>query len=366
MDRRIDELQRRGAAAPDVIGLGGGLPAPELFPRLGLASSFFRVIRAPASPALQYGWPEGQEKLRAWVAARLRSRGADVSARDVIITSGAQQAIDLTIGLSLRNGDRIACDPETYPGALDLFRAKGIEPVTRHEDAAGVYVMPRVSNPHGDTMGGAAREALLRFARRRGAFILEDDAYADLHFDGTPGPPLLARDRRLVWHVGTLSKSLCPGLRVGWLVPPRAHRDAAIESKRQVDLQANSLSQAIVEDFLDKGDFDALLAKATRFYARRSRRLARALHRHLRTWRFHAPVGGFAIWAETDFEGDDASFLEVALEQGVSFDPGSSFRVAPSNRPIALRLSFSTEPANRIDEGVARLARAWRKFTRAA
>src|SRR5258706_408282 len=237
MDRRIDELQRRGAATPQVIGLGGGLPAPELFPRIGLAASFFRVIGAPAGQALQYGWPEGQERLRSWVAARLR---------------------------------------------------------------------------------------------RRGAAILEDDAYADLHFAGAAGPPLLARDRRRVWHIGTLSKSLCPGLRVGWLVPPRAQREAAIESKRQVDLQANSLSQAILEDFLGNIDFDALTSKASRFYARRARRLARALRRHLCTWRFRAPVGGFAIWAETDVEGDDASFLEVALQQGVSFDPGSSFRVAPS------------------------------------
>jgi 2-aminoadipate transaminase len=365
MDRRIDELQRRGAAAPDVIALGGGLPAPDLFPRLALASSFLRVVRAPSSTALQYGWPEGQEKLRSWVAGRLRRRGADVTAADVVITNGAQQALDLAVGLLFRRGDRVACDQETYPGALDLFRAKGIDTTARLDDASGVYVMPQVSNPRGNTMDEAARKALLRLARRNGSAILEDDAYADLHFDGVAGPPLLARDRRRVWHVGTLSKSLCPGLRVGWLVPPRSQRDAAIESKRQVDLQANSLSQAIVEDFLGNVDFDAMTRRATRFYARRAQRLSRALGRHLRAWRFRAPVGGFAIWAETDFEGDDASLLEAALAEGVSFDPGSSFRADPSARTIALRLSFSTEPATRIDEGVARLARAWRSFVRA-
>src|SRR5207249_4397040 len=143
MDPRIDELQRRGAAAPRVIGLGGGLPAPELFPRAGIASSFFRVLGAPRCEALQYGWPEGDEKLRTWVAKRLRLRGAAVDAKDVVITSGAQQALDLAVGLLFEPGDRVACDPETYPGALDLLRAPEIEPVAFGGDADGMYVMPK-------------------------------------------------------------------------------------------------------------------------------------------------------------------------------------------------------------------------------
>jgi 2-aminoadipate transaminase len=364
MDRRIDELQRRGAAAPGVIGLGGGLPAPELFPRAELASSFFRAIRAPRCDALQYGWPEGREKLRSWVAKRLRRRGADIGERDVIITSGAQQALDLAVGLLFEKGDRIACDRESYPGALDLFRARGLKAVIGRRDVAGLYVMPKVSNPRGETMDEAARSEVLRHARRHGTPILEDDAYADLHFESTAGPPLLARDRRHVWHVGTLSKTVSPGLRVGWLVPPRAQRDAAIESKRQIDLQANSLSQTILEDFVDTCDYDAFTGRAARFYARRARRLARALRRHLKTWKFRAPEGGFSIWAETNVEGDDTAFLELALKRGVSFDPGSSFRSERDDRTIALRLAFSTEPGPRIEEGVARLARAWRAFLR--
>src|SRR5439155_18638877 len=169
MDPRIDALQRRGAATPRVIGLGGGLPAPESFPRAGLAASFFRVLGTPRCEALQYGWPEGDEKLRTWVANRLRLRGAAIDARDVVITSGAQQAIDLAVGLLFERGDRIACDEESYPGALDLFRARGLEPVALGDDAAGLYVMPKVSNPRGQTTDGAALDDLLDRARRLGA-----------------------------------------------------------------------------------------------------------------------------------------------------------------------------------------------------
>jgi 2-aminoadipate transaminase len=136
MDPRVEDLQRRGAAMARVISLAGGLPAPELFPRSALSASFLRAIHAPRGEALQYGWPEGREGLRAWVARRLSRRGAKVTEQDVIITSGAQQAIDIAIGLLLRRGQRIGCDPESYGGALDLFRARGLKPVTARRDIA--------------------------------------------------------------------------------------------------------------------------------------------------------------------------------------------------------------------------------------
>jgi len=363
MDARIDELQRKGAAISNVISLAGGLPAPELFPRAALAASFLRAIHAPRGDAFQYGWPEGRERLRAWVASRLRQRGADVLDKDVVITSGAQQALDIAIGMLFRRGGRIGCDAESYAGALDLFRARGIEPVIDRGGAGVRYVMPQVSNPRGDAMSEDARRELVRRARRDGSAIIEDDAYADLRFASLPGPPLVAEERRRVWHIGTLSKTVSPGLRVGWLVPPRQFRKAAIESKRAADLQANSLAQTILEDFLFRIDFDRFTERARRFYARRAQRLARALQRHLPEWRFREPSGGFAIWAETRAVADDAAFLEFALKQGVSVDPGSSFRVGPGET-MALRLSFATENARRIDEGVVRLARAWRRFRR--
>lgn len=365
MDGHIDELLRTGAALPGTITLGGGLPTPELFPRRALAGSFLRAVADPGGAALQYGWPEGSEGLRAWVAGRLRLRGAEVDAGDVIITSGAQQAIAVAAQVLFRRGSRVGCDAVSYPGALDLFRARGLEAVAAREGVEGFYVMPAVSTPRGRGMPEEARRALLARARAARVPILEDDAYAEIRFAGPPPRPLLAEDRARVWYIGTLSKTLCPGLRIGWLVPPRRHRKRALEAKQAEDLQSNSLTQALVEDFLKRNDYDALVARASRFYGRRARHLARALAHHLPELRFEMPEGGFTFWAETDLEGDDAALLETAIRHGVSFDPGQMFRVNQAPSPIAMRLSFATEPTPRQLEGVERLARALSAYRRA-
>jgi 2-aminoadipate transaminase len=362
VDGRIDDLIRKGAARPDTIALGGGLPARELFPRRALAGAFLRSIMDPGCAALQYGWPEGSEGLRAWVADRLRKRGAAVDAGEVLITSGAQQALSILVQILFQPGDRVGCDPESYPAALDLFRARKLVPTIATKDVAGFYAMPAIGNPRGLGLDDRARAALLARAAR--APVIEDDAYAELRFAGPPPRPLLADDRRHVCHVGTLSKTLCPGLRVGWLVvPPRLYK-RAVDAKHASDLQANSLAQALLQDFLARADYDALVERARRFYARRARALARAVARCLPSFRFTPPEGGFTIWVETDREGDDAALLETAIRYGVSFDPGRTFRVDGRASPIALRLSFAIEPAPRLTLGVERLARAWEAYRR--
>jgi 2-aminoadipate transaminase len=364
MDGRIDDLLRTGASLPGTISLGGGLPAGELFPRRALAASFLRVIEDPRASALQYAWPEGHEGLRAWVAGRLQKRGASVQPGDVIITSGAQQAIAIAAQVLFQRGARIGCDPESYSGALDLFQARGLDAVTARKGVDGLYVMPAMSNPHGRTMTDTDRRVLLAQAHATRVPILEDDAYAEIRFDGPPPRPLLADDRAHVWHIGTVSKTLCPGLRVGWLIAPPRHRKRALTIKQAQDLQSNSLTQVLLDDFLAHTDYDDLVERASRFYRRRARHLVRALARRLPELRFEMPEGGFTLWAETDLKGDDASLLETALAHGVSFDPGRMFRTDGRHSPIAMRLSFATEPAARQTEGVERLARALSAYRR--
>jgi 2-aminoadipate transaminase len=359
VDEHIDALMRDGAARAGTFSLGGGLPASELFPRRALAASFLRVIREPGASALQYGWPEGRPGLRAWVAERLRRRGAAVAAEEVILTSGAQQALAIAAEVAFAAGGRIGCDAESYPAALALFRARGLTPTVERTGVVGFYAMPALSNPRGHGLGEDERRALLARARAAGVPIVEDDAYAELRFDGRSPRPLLAEARALVFHVGTFSKTICPGLRVGWLVAPPDFRQRALVAKHTSDLEANSLAQALLEDFLAHADYDALLDRARRFYAPRARRLAEALRRALPAWRFTLPEGGFTIWVETDREGDDAALLEAAIRQGVSVDPGRLFRVDQRASPPALRLSFASEPGPRLAEGVERLARAW-------
>jgi 2-aminoadipate transaminase len=357
---RIERLQREGAANPDVVSLGGGLPSEKLFPRRRLVAAFLRAVSERQASALQYGWPEGRDRLRAWIADRLCRRGALVSADDVIVTSGAQQAIALAARLQLRRGQRIGLDAESYPAAIDLFRTRGAVPIVGGARAAARYVMPEVGNPHGRGLDEDARCALLD----SNLPLFEDDAYAELRFDGPPGRPLCADARTQVWHVGTFSKILAPGLRVGWLVPPPRYLQRALRHKRDLDLQANSLAQAVLEDFLLREDFDAWTERLRRFYRRRAERLAEAMAKRLPAWRFQPPHGGFSLWVETGEDADDTQLLATAIRHGVSFDPGRLFRPTGATRPLALRLCFCGEPGPRLEEGVKRLARAWDAFRR--
>ena len=336
MDRSILELHRQAATRPGVIGLAGGLPADELLPRAELARALADV--ADSRDALQYSWPEGLEPLRAWIAARLRARGASVGAERVIVTAGAQQALAIAAELV---GGTIAVGDATYAGALDAFRRAGVCVVREGEGAQ--YVLAGVSNPH-----GVAREA--RPARGRGATIV-DEAYAELRFDGRVPPPRIGDG---VWHVGTLSKTLAPGLRIGWLVPPAAQLAAALELKHASDLQTSTVAQAAAARVLALLDYDALLARARARYAERAARLADALRVHLAV-PFAEPEGGFSIWLETDERGDELALLRAALAEGVVFDPGSLFRPVATDR-IAMRLSFSAAPIDQLAEGARRLA----------
>jgi 2-aminoadipate transaminase len=360
MEKRIDRLQRIAAAKPSVIALGGGLPADALFPREKLARAFVRAMREPQASALQYAWPEGRERLRAWIARRLRARGASVDCDGVIVTSGAQQALAIATQLLIRRGEDVGVDRETYPAALDLFRTGGGRPVARLLGVRCAYVMPAIGNPHSRSMTDAMRADLLRSNTQ----LIEDDAYAELRFDGVVPRPLLADARDRVWHVGTFSKTLCPGLRVGWLVPPPHRLDDALTLKHASDLQSSSLGQTVLELFLDDVDLDARLSVARRFYQTQAIRLMRAVKHYLPQWRHDVPQGGFALFLCNDEPGDDAALLETATALGVSFDPARIFRPDNSAVPLGLRLCFSNVAGAQLDEGVRRLARAWDLYRR--
>jgi 2-aminoadipate transaminase len=350
VDPRIERLQRRFVTNPRVLSFAGGLPAAETFPLDALA----RSLKNAGVKALQYDWPEGRSELRARIAARLSKRGAHVSAGDVIVTNGAQQAIDVATGLLTEGSGRVWVPPECYPAALELFRARGLALGTEAARADFAYAMPLVGNPTGLALHAEERAALLRNAR----FVVEDDAYAELAFDGSCGPPLLAEAPDRVAYVGTFSKTLCPGLRVGFLVVPPTYREVARRAKQLMDLQSNGLAQCMVERFLALEDFDRHLEALRALYAQRAAALAEAVRRELPSFQFEEPRGGFSLWVMTDLPGDDAELLATALSEGVSFDPGSEFRPSGASAPLAMRLSFSSLTAESMDEAARRLARA--------
>ena len=359
-----EEKIRRTAARPGIINLGGGLPSAAQFPRADLAAAFRRVIGPGQTDALQYGWAEGEHQLRQWVAARLAARGARVTADDVIVTNGAQQAIGIAADLVLRKGDAVGVEPASYPAALEQLRARGFKLTTLGHGRAA-YVMPGINNPTGQPFSAQSMAAV----RASGAWIIEDDAYGELKFDGRLAPLLLAQLPRRTLHVGTLSKTLCPGLRVGWLVVPPSLRRRARELKENDDLQANSLTQAIAGDYLRGIDFDRRLQRLRRFYLARATRLTREVKKALPSWRFVFPQGGFSVWVDTGAAVLERRFAEIALDEGVSFDSGSAFVAAPAtsgSKSALLRLCFSSVPPARFAESARRLARAWARVQRAS
>jgi 2-aminoadipate transaminase len=348
---RIEELQKQAADRHDVVGFAGGLPASDLLPREELARALAEVATTDDA-ALQYGWPEGAPDLRAWVTRRLSARGAVVDPERVIITAGAQQA--LAIATHVLGNRSIAVGDATYQGALDAF---GPRAVAHGDDVR--YVIAGVSNPQGTPQAPALD--LLGSARE----LIVDEAYAELRFDGRVLTPLLAEAAERVWHIGTVSKTIAPGLRVGWLIPPGRHHTAALDFKHEADLQTASVSQVALARLFDLVDYDALLDKARTTYAARAVALAAALRRHAPDLRFTDPIGAFSIWIETGEQGDEIALLEAALDEGVMFDPGSYFRPTRGG-DIALRLCYSNAAIDRFDDGVQRLVRAltrWRSRT---
>jgi 2-aminoadipate transaminase len=348
VDPRVVELQKKAAERADVIGLAGGLPADELLPREELAHALADVTSL-REDALQYGWPEGVEQLRVWISKRLASRGALVDPERVIITAGAQQA--LSIAGAMFEGRAIEVGAATYPAAIEAFRRSGARVVAHDGDVR--YLIAGVANPQGiavDEHVGA------------GALIV-DEAYAELRFDATLPRLLLGIAPDRVWHVGTISKTLAPGLRVGWLVPPEHHHPAALDIKHAADLQTASISQAALARLLATFDYDAFVGKARALYARRADALVGGLRRHAPALRFTEPEGGFSIWIETDPRGNEYTLLEHALAEGVMVDPGSQFCAEPRNR-IAFRLSFSHVAPEQLDEGARRIAKMFQRFAR--
>lgn len=356
MNERIAALQKEAAARDDVIGLSGGLPAEDLMPRqaLGDALAFVATRR---DEALQYGWPEGTRQLRGWIAARLASRRAAVDPERIIITAGAQQALSIAAGVLARasaiaGADRVTIETgdATYPGALDAFTRAGLRAVASGGHAR--YITAGVHMPRGTDVPVA--EEL------EAKPTIVDEAYAELRFDGSLPRALLRDAPDCVWHIGTVSKTIAPGLRVGWLIPPEAHHDAALDLKSAADLHTASICQAALAKLVKTIDYDEVVDRARAAYAERAAILVDALRRELPEWNFAEPRGGFSVWIETDDPRSEVDFLEDALDEGVMVDPGSLFR--PEPKPgLALRVSYSNARTEQLVDGIKRLARAARR-----
>ncbi|MGP3686718.1 aminotransferase-like domain-containing protein [Streptomyces sp. IBSNAI002] len=362
---------------PGVISFAGGLPAPELFDAEGLRASYDTAFAVSARRALQYSTTEGAPELREAVARRASARGLATGADDVLVTSGSQQALTLLTAALVEPGDVVLVENPTYLAALQCFGMAGARVVAVPCDAEGLipealeelvarerpkllYTVPTFQNPTGRTLPAVRRAEVARIAARLGLWLIEDDPYGDLRYEGAELPWLAAHpgaeDRTAL--LGSFSKIMAPGLRLGWLRAPAALRRAAVVAKQAADLHTSTVDQLAAAHYLAAVDLDAHVATVRAAYrARRDALLAGLAGALPAGSAWNRPEGGMFVWARLPAGHDATALLKAALAHDVAFVPGSPFFTGPPD-PRTLRLSFTTHTPQEITQGLTRLAAA--------
>ena len=358
---------------PEVLSFAGGLPAPEAFPVAELQRAHADVLAADGAAALQYATTEGYAPLRAWVAARMARRGMRVEPEQVLITAGSQQGIDLVAKVLLDPGDTVVVENPSYLAALQAFQAYEARLAVVSSDEQGmrvdelerllrktkpklVYIVPTFQNPRGTTLSLERRAQLAELSARHGVLLLEDDPYNELRYSGEPLPAIASLEERApIVHLGTFSKTIAPGLRLGWAIAKDEVVRALILAKQSTDLHTGALAQRAVLRMLQSFDYDAHLRRICALYGERCRAMHEALARTFPSGsQWTHPEGGLFIWARLPEGIDCGELLLEAARENVAFVPGAPF-FARNPQLNTLRLNFSNRSPQLIAEGMARL-----------
>jgi 2-aminoadipate transaminase len=358
---------------PDVLSFAGGLPAPEAFPAEALARAHTEVLATDAAAALQYGPTEGHAQLRAWVAERMTRRGLPARPEQVLITAGSQQGIDL-VGKSLIDpGDTVVVEAPSYLAALQCFSTyearfetvetdeegmsvAALERVLRRGTPKLIYVVPTFQNPGGTTLSLERRVRIAQLAAEYGVTVLEDDPYAELRYRGRALPPIAGIDGNApVIHLGSFSKTLAPGLRLGYAIADERTIRALTIAKQATDLHSGTLAQWAVARLFETFDYEAHLRRLRALYGERLDAMLASIERSFpegSAWT--RPDGGLFVWVRLPQGLDAEALLPDAMRERVAFVPGAPFYPAEPCRET-LRLNFSNRPPRLIAEGMARL-----------
>ena len=371
---------------PGIISFAGGFPDSAMFDVEGIRAASNAALAEEPGAALQYGATEGYNPLREQLAAFMTSKGAkEVAADNLIVTTGSQQALDLLGKTLISPGDKVIVEGPTFLATIQCFRLYGAELISAPIDGNGVktdelekliaehqpkfvYLIPTFGNPSGAMLSLERRKAVLEMAVKHNTLIVEDDPYGDLYFGDAPPPSLLnlsasvPGSRELLVHCGSLSKVLSPGLRVGWMIGPAELLAKATMCKQFSDAHTSTFAQATAAQYLKAGRMPATLANVRKVYAERAQAMGDALRKELGdAIEFVQPQGGLFVWARLTGAGgkvaDGNVLAKRAIEKGVAFVPGTPFFCANPDH-ATFRLSFATADADKIREGVARLAQA--------
>ena len=359
---------------PDVISFAGGLPAPELFPVRDIEEACRQLLAEEPRVALQYSTTEGHRPLREYLAESMMKNGIQHSPEEILITTGSQQALDLIGKTFVDPGSKVLTGRPTYLGAIQAWRAYQAEFVTvpldddgmqvemiddqleANEDIRFIYVLPNFHNPAGTTLPESRRYQLVKIARDHDLIIVEDDPYGALRYEGEAPPPIskLAPERTL--YLGTFSKTLTPGLRIGWVAGPKEIRQRLVLAKQGADLHTSTFDQMIANDIAQRGIIEEHVKHLRKTYGARRDTMVDALSEF---WPdgccWTRPQGGLFLWARIPGDIDTSELLCEALENKVAFVPGVNFFPYGDGGHQAMRLNFSNAKPEMIVEGIRRL-----------
>lgn len=356
---------------PEVISFAGGVPTPLSFPVEHMRAASDRVLSLDALSALQYGPTEGFAPLRAWIADNLSQAGTHIDPERVLVTTGSQQGLDLLAKVLLDPDSTALVETPTYLGALQALRlceprfetlpcdedgplVSGVDPQTL-AGARMFYCIPNFQNPTGRRMTLPRRRALLELAKAADFPIIEDDPYGALSYAGDHLPSIFSLAPESVVYLGSFSKVLAPGLRVGYLIAPKALYPKLVQAKQAADLHTPSFTQRVIFEAVKDGFLTEHVPRIRQLYAEQCRVMLDALEREMPSWvRWNRPEGGMFVWMQLPAGNDASQLLARALEHDVAFVPGATF-FAEKPQAHTLRLSFATPTPPRLYEGARRL-----------
>lgn len=355
---------------PEVISFAGGLPSPETFPVDRMRAAFDTVLSREGKVALQYGPTDGYAPLREFLAQHLSSADASISPEQIMMVSGSQQALDLVGKVLIDEGSKVLVETPSYLGALQAFSVyqpefvsvemddNGLVPTSVAQKGTGarlLYALPNFQNPTGRTLSIERRWELVQTCARMGIPLIEDNPYGDLCYSGEPLPKMLNMNPDGVIYMGSFSKVLTPGIRLGYVVAPKPLVRKLEQAKQAADLHTATLTQMVVYEAIKDGFLAEHIPTIRHFYAKQCQVMLDALSNYFPspvTWT--KPLGGMFIWVTLPDYIDSNELLEAAVAQNIAFVPGAPFY---ANQPArnTMRLSFVTVSPERINQGIEKL-----------
>ncbi|MDA8217892.1 MAG: PLP-dependent aminotransferase family protein [Dehalococcoidales bacterium] len=364
----------RATTQPEVISFAGGLPAPELFPVEAIRVACDHVLSGEGAAALQYSETEGYGPLREYLTSEMARRGVACGVEDTLITTGSQQSLDLVARAFLDPGDVVLTEDPTYLAAIQTFQTYEARFVPVPTDESGIvpealpelvaryrpkflYTVPNFQNPTGITLTAPRREALYEVAARCDLLVVEDDPYGRLRYMGADIPPVKTYDTvGRVIYISTFSKTVVPGMRLGWIVATPEIIDMLVMLKQTADLHSSTFDQRVVYEYLRTGQSEAHIARIRAAYGERYRVMDEALGARMPAGcRWTHPEGGMFLWFACPEGVNTSALLPTALAHKVVFVPGEDFFPNGGGQNF-MRLNFSNCGPERIREGVSRLA----------